>query len=289
VRDPPLALVDASKSYGEQRALDAVSLEVRAGEVYALLGPNGAGKTTAIALLTGLRRADAGSARVFGRDPRAASARRVLGVTPQAVGFPSALRVRELVELVRAHYPAPRPLGEVLERFGLAEVAHRQAGGLSGGQQRRLAVALAFAGAPAVVVLDEPTVGLHVDARHELWDVVAAHAAGGGSVLLTTHYLEEAEALATRIGILAAGAKVAEGDVAAIRRAAGVTTVRLAALPELDVPGVLRVARNGAGATLYVHDAGEVVTELVRRGVPLAGLEVRPAGLEEAFAHLTRR
>jgi ABC-2 type transport system ATP-binding protein len=289
VGDPPLALVEASKSYGEQHALDAVSLEVGPGEVYGLLGPNGAGKTTAIALLTGLRRTDRGSARVFGRDPRDASARRALGVTPQAVGFPSTLRVRELVELVRAHYPAPLSLGEVLERFGLAEVAHRQAGGLSGGQQRRLAVALAFEGAPAVVVLDEPTVGLDVDARHELWGVIGDHAARGGSVLLTTHYLEEAEALATRIGILVAGAKVAEGDVAAIRRAAGVTTVRLATLPELDVPGVLRVARNGAGATLYVHDAGDVVTELVRRGVPLAGLEVRPAGLEEAFAHLTRR
>src|SRR5436190_803883 len=194
-RDPPLALVEASKSYGDQQALDAVSLSVHAGEVYALLGPNGAGKTTAIALLTGLR---------------------------------------------------------------------------------RLAVALAFAGAPAAVVLDEPTVGLDVEARHELWSLVAGYAASGGCVLLTTHYLEEAEALASRVGILVAGAKVAEGDVAAIRSAAGVTTVRLAALPELDLPGVLRVAHNGAGATLYVRDAAAVVTRLVELRVPLAGLEVRP-------------
>src|SRR3954468_13717574 len=267
-RDPPLALAEASKSYGDQQALDAVSLSVHAGEVYALLGPNGAGKTTAIALLTGLRRPDHGAARLFGADPRDAAARRALGVTPQTIGFPSTLRVRELIDLVRAHYPRPLALDEALRRFGLAEVADRQAGGLSGGLQRRLAVALAFAGAPTAVVLDEPAVGLDVEARHELWELVAGYAAAGGCVLLTTHYLEEAEALASRIGILVAGAKGAEGDVAAIRSAAGVTTVRLAALPELDLPGVLRVARNGAGATLYVRDAAPVVERLVELRVP---------------------
>src|SRR4051794_18970461 len=118
-RDPPLALSQASKSYGGRRALDGLTLEVATGEVYALLGPNGAGKTTAIALLAGSRRPDAGAARLFGRDPRDARARVALGVTPQATGFPSTLRVGELVDLVRAHYPAPLPLDVVLDRFGL--------------------------------------------------------------------------------------------------------------------------------------------------------------------------
>jgi ABC-2 type transport system ATP-binding protein len=208
------ALRTVTKRFGDTLALDSVDLELRAGEVMALLGPNGAGKTTALSLLLGLRRPDAGSAVLFGRDPRTAAARTSIGVTPQESGFPPTLRVRELVDLVRAHFPAPAPAGELLERFGLGGVARRQAGGLSGGERRRLSVALAFAGRPRALFLDEPTSGLDVESRRAVWQELRSYAAVGGTVLLTTHHLEEAEALASRVVLLARGTVVAEGSPA---------------------------------------------------------------------------
>ena len=208
------ALRAVTKRFGNTAALDSVDLEVPAGEVLALLGPNGAGKTTALSLLLGLRRPDAGSAELFGRDPRMAGARAAVGATPQESGFPPTLRVRELVDLVRAHFPAPAPAGELLERFGLAGIARRQAGGLSGGERRRLSVALAFAGRPRALFLDEPTAGLDVESRRAVWQELRSYAAAGGTVLLTTHHLEEAEALASRVVVLARGVVVAEGSPA---------------------------------------------------------------------------
>jgi len=206
------ALRGVSKRFGETAALDGVDLELRTGEVLALLGPNGAGKTTALSILLGLRRPDSGRAELFGEDPRHAAARVAIGVTPQESGFPPTLRVREIVDLVRAHFPAPAPAGELMERFGLAELARRQAGGLSGGERRRLSVALAFAGRPRALFLDEPTAGLDVDARRAVWREVRAFVEEGGTVLLTTHHLEEAEALASRVVLIARGAVVAEGS-----------------------------------------------------------------------------
>jgi ABC-2 type transport system ATP-binding protein len=201
-------LVDVSKSYGGVRALDRLDLVVAAGETVALLGPNGAGKTTAIAILLGLRRPDGGRARLLGHDPRDPTARRSLGCTPQETSFPVTLRVREVVDFVRAHFRAPSDRGELLERFQLHELEHRQIGGLSGGQRRRLACALAFAGDPELVLLDEPSSGLDVESRLHLWEKIRSSAC---SVLLTTHSFEEAEALATRVVVLHEGRAVASG------------------------------------------------------------------------------
>ena len=208
------ALRAVTKRFGKTVALDRLELEIRSGEVLALLGPNGAGKTTALSILLGLRRADSGRAELFGLDPRHAIARRAIGVTPQESGFPPTLRVRELVELVRAHFPNAQPADELLARFGLVEIARRQAGGLSGGEQRRLSVALAFAGRPRALFLDEPTAGLDVESRRAVWREVQTFAGAGDTVLLTTHHLEEAEALASRIVLLARGRVVAEGSPA---------------------------------------------------------------------------
>jgi ABC-2 type transport system ATP-binding protein len=209
------------KRYGKVEALQGVDLQIHPGELVALLGPNGAGKTTAVGVLLGQRRPDAGSAKLFGRDPTLPATRRLVGATPQVAGFPDNLTVAEVVDFVRVHYPNPAASRELLERFGLGEVADRRTGGLSGGQQRRLAVALAFAGQPRLVVLDEPTTGLDVEARRGLWEVVRLFVADGGAVLLTTHYLEEAQVLASRVVVIADGTIVAHGSVEDITTRAG--------------------------------------------------------------------
>ena len=211
------------KRYRKVEALRGVDLDIQPGELVALLGPNGAGKTTAVSVLLGQRRPDAGSARLFGRDPTLPATRRLVGATRQVAGFPDNLTVREVVDLVRVHYPDPAPTPELLGRFGLAELAGRRAGGLSGGQTRRLAVALDFAGRPRMVVLDEPTTGLDVEARRGLWEILRAFVADGGAVLLTTHYLEEAQALASRVAVIADGTIIAHGTVDDITVQAGLS------------------------------------------------------------------
>jgi ABC-2 type transport system ATP-binding protein len=285
---PAAVLWDVHKSFRANEALRGFSLAVWPGEVVALLGPNGAGKTTALSVLLGLRRPDRGDALLFGRDPRVPRARRALGVTPQDTGFPGTLKVREVVELVRAHYAEALFTDALLERFGLAGLGGRQTGGLSGGQKRRLAVALAFAGRPKAVFLDEPTTGLDVESRRSVWEAIGAYAADGGTVLLTTHYLDEAEALASRVVVIAGGRELASGTVEEIRARAGLKRVRVRADVPPELPGVRRVTREGRMYTLYTDDPEFVVRALLERGSSLEGLEVLPASLEEAFLSLTR-
>jgi ABC-2 type transport system ATP-binding protein len=271
----------ATKRFGAVAALDRVSFAIDEGGVLALLGANGAGKTTAIALLLGLRVPDEGWARLFGREPRRVYARRRIGVVPQEVAFPPTLRVREVFELVRRHYEEPAGIDEVSARFGLQRLLRRQLGGLSGGERRLVAVALAFVGVPRLVVLDEPTAGLDADARGRVWEAVRMHAHSGGTVLLTTHHLDEAEALAERVVLLERGVVVEDGTVAAIKRAAGLTRVSFRAPPGFAIDGV---RRDGDLARADVQDAGAFVTALVHRGIRLAELEVRPLSLDEAIA-----
>jgi ABC-2 type transport system ATP-binding protein len=290
---PPLAevvpaqLVRASKRFGETVALDRVDLEIRAGDVLALLGPNGAGKTTAVALLLGLRRPTNGSVRLFGLDPRVPAARRDVGATPQESAFSPTLTVRELIDFVRAHHSRPLAAAEVLETFELTEFADRQAGGLSGGQRRRLAVALAFAGNPRAAFLDEPTTGLDVGSRRAVWDAVRRFAVDDRTVLLTTHNLEEAEALASRVVVLAHGRVVADTTVPALKARSGLKRVRVVEQVLPPLPGVVRSAREGGRRVLYVEDAGEVVRALVQAGASLEGIEILPVSLEDAFLAVT--
>ncbi|HSL65088.1 MAG TPA: ABC transporter ATP-binding protein [Gaiellaceae bacterium] len=287
-RSPPLpaALVGVRKRLGSVQALDGVDLELPPGEVVALLGPNGAGKTTAVKLLLGLRRPDAGVATIFGADPTAAASRRSIGATPQEVSFPPTLRVGEIVALVRAHYPRPRRADELLERFGLAHLGRRQAGGLSGGERRRLALALAFAGDPRAVFLDEPTTGLDAEARREAWSHIRAFSEGGGSVLLTTHYLEEAGELATRIVVLVRGRIVASGPPSEIRAGVSLARVRFTAAEMPPLPAGAVAARTDGAITVLTASPDAVVAALVRSGIAWGDLEVTRAGLEEAFLDL---
>jgi ABC-2 type transport system ATP-binding protein len=279
-------LSGVTKRFGPALALDRVHLSVREGVVVALLGPNGAGKSTALSLLTGLRVADAGRALLYGLDPRLPRARRRLGLAPQETAFPATLRTRELIEFVRSHYPAPCSSAGIAERFGLGPLLARQLGGLSTGERRRVGVALAFAGAPDVVVLDEPTTGLDAAARHLVWSAVRAHAARGGTVVLTTHQLEEAELLAQEVVLLESGKVVLAGTVAAVTAAAGLTLVSFRAPADVTPEGAERV---GDRLRFAVQDGGALVEQLVRSGVPLVQLEVRPLTLEEALAERARR
>jgi ABC-2 type transport system ATP-binding protein len=280
--------VQASRRYGDTLALDDVTLDVTAGELVGLLGPNGAGKSTLVNLLTGIRRPSSGRVELCGGDPRRPASRQSLGVTPQETGLPGSLRVGEVVDFVRAHFADPLSRGELLERFGLTDLVRRQTGGLSGGQKRRVAVALAFVGRPRIVFLDEPTTGLDVEARRSLWDGIRAFHADGGTVVLTSHYLEEIEALARRVVVIGGGRVLADDTVAAVRGLVAIRRVSITStrhLPRLD--GLVGVETDGDRQHLLTADADRLVRDLVRHDVPFTGLEVRPTSLEEAFLTLT--
>jgi ABC-2 type transport system ATP-binding protein len=280
--------LDATRRYGDVLALDRLNLDVHAGELVGLLGPNGAGKSTLVSLLTGVRRPTSGTVELCGGNPRHAATRRSLGVTPQETGLPGALRVGEVVDFVRAHYPDPLGQAELLARFGLADLVKRQTGSLSGGQKRRVAVALAFVGRPRIVFLDEPTTGLDVEARHALWDAIRQFHADGGTVVLTSHYLEEIEALAQRVVVIGGGRVLADDSVAAVRGLVSIRRVSLTtAVPVPELAGVVSTERDGDRTHLLTGDADRLVRDLVTLGVRFTDLEVRPTSLEEAFLTLT--
>ncbi|HKY24811.1 MAG TPA: ATP-binding cassette domain-containing protein [Gaiella sp.] len=286
---PPLArLESATKAFGDVMALAGVDLEVRRGEIVALLGPNGAGKSTAVAILLGLRQPDAGRALLFCKDPRAPAARRHVGAVLQEIGYPPAIRVREVVDLVRAHFDDPESTESTLARLDLEALADRDAIGLSGGQRRRLAVALALAGRPQVVFLDEPTAGMDATARRALLADIVAFAEAGGAVLLTTQQLAEAEEIATRVVLLVEGRVALEGTVAEMRARAGLTRVTFRAPTLPPLPGVETADALNGRHVLYVANADRLVAELVRSGVAFEELEVAPASLEDAFVALTK-
>ena len=290
--DPSLApvasLADVVKTFGSARALDGVDLELRRGEILALLGPNGAGKSTAVAIMLGLRRPDVGNATLFGGDPRAAGNRKRAGAVLQDVSFPPGLRVCDAVDLVRAHFADAPPLGECLARLGLEEQSRRDAGGLSGGQRRRLAVALALTGRPQALFLDEPTAGIDAHARRALLADIVSFAAAGGSVLLTTQQLAEAEEIATRVVVLARGRVLVEGSVSDVRARGGLSrvTFRAASLPH--GPGVVSADSTGDRHVVLVQDADAFVGALVRAGMAFADLEVARTSLEDAFVALVK-
>jgi ABC-2 type transport system ATP-binding protein len=282
----------ASKRYGAVLALDRVSLDLRRGEVLAVLGPNGAGKTTAISLLLGLIKPDTGTAGVFGMLPQSLAARRRVGAMLQTTAVPETLTVGELIALFRSYYPHPRTVADTIVLAGVDDLLRSRYGRLSGGQQRRVQFALAICGRPQILFLDEPTTGLDIVARESLWKTIRRLVGEGCAVVLTTHYLEEAEALADRVSVLARGRVVAEGSVAMIRGRVAQRRIRCVSRLDVDAigawPEVRSVVRDGERIEIVTDAAETVVRQLLFEDTQLQELEVRRAGLAEAFVEITK-
>lgn len=285
------ALRGVHKRYGETVALNGLDLEVRPGELLSVLGPNGAGKSTAIALMLGLQEPTSGEVRLFGRSPRDLAARRGVGVMMQEVMLPDALRVHDLIAMTSAYYPDPLTLAETLALAGVEKLGPRPYAKLSGGQKRQVQFALAICGRPRLLFLDEPTTGLDINARETMWAAVRGLVTGGASIVLTTHYIEEAEALADRVVVMAKGRQVAEGTVEEMRKIVvrkRVDCVTATALAVIEAwPEVSAAAQTGRQVSITTIDAEAVVRRLLGADPALSDLEVRRAGLSEAFAELT--
>ena len=266
------------RTFGDVVALDNVSLDVGPGELVGLLGPNGAGKTTLLSLINGQRKPASGTVRIFGGDPRNPASRTLLGTTPQETGLPATLKVGEVVDFVGGHYANPMSRSELLERFGLADLVGRQTGGLSGGQKRRLAVALSLVGRPRLVLLDEPTTGLDVEGRRTLWQALRDYHADGATILLTSHYLEEVEALAQRVVVIGEGRVLADDDLSTVLDRVSVRRVTLtssATAAELaQLPGVADQSVEGERRSLLVTDSDAFVRALVTSAVVFSALPV---------------
>jgi ABC-2 type transport system ATP-binding protein len=286
------SLEAVNKNYGNVRALRGVDFRVRAGEIVALLGPNGAGKTTAVKLLLGLVTPNAGRVRVFGGDPTNPENRMRTGAMLQVGRVPETLRVREHIDLFSTYYPKPMSSTEILAAAGLEKLSDRKFGELSGGQKQRVLFALAICGDPDLLFLDEPTVGLDVEARRLLWDEIRELVSRGKTVLLTTHYLQEADALADRVAVINQGEIIAQGTPAEIKAQTSGKRIRCItslSIPSLrQIPGVIEAKEDREAVEIHAREAEPVVRELLARDTTLSGLEITSAGLEEAFLALTQ-
>lgn len=300
---PAVRAIDLSKRYGDVAAVDGVSIEVEAGEILGLLGPNGAGKTTTVEMLEGLRAPDTGAVHVLGCDLRTdlPAVRQRIGVQLQTTALYPRLKVREVLDLFRTFYAGDTvDTDELIELVDLQDKAGSLTRGLSGGQAQRLSVALALVNRPEMVFLDEPTTGLDPQARRALWDTIRDIRRRGATVLLTTHYMEEAEALCDRVAIMDGGRIIAEGPPARlIDEHFDETPIEVpAGGAELDgapggVPGVERLQREGGALTLYSSDTGATLTALTAMATAgrtsVDGLHVRRPTLEDVFLRLTGR
>ena len=285
-------LEHVSKRFGAVHALDDVSFTIDTGDVVAMLGPNGAGKTTAISIMLGTRRPTSGAARLFGLDPRDLRARSRIGVMLQESGVPGMLRVNEMVSLFASYYPNPLKTAEAIDISGLTEKSASLVKDLSGGQRQRLYLALAVCGNPDVLFLDEPTVGMDVEGRRRFLQEVGEFAAKGKTVVLTTHYLEEADQLAKRVIVVDRGHVIADATPASIKaRVAGkrVAFESTRPLTDADLDGLPLLSSQLAGTQvrLLTNEPEAVLGALFRRGVEMHSLEVAGADLEEAFLAMT--
>ncbi|ANS67735.1 ABC transporter ATP-binding protein [Streptomyces lincolnensis] len=288
-----VAFDQVSKAYGEVRAVDGLTLSLRAGETVALLGPNGAGKSTTLDLLLGLKNADSGTVRLFGTTPREALVAGRVGAMLQSGGLMDEVTVAELVRLACALHPKPYPVADVLSRAGIAQLADRKVDKLSGGQAQRVRFALATAGDSDLIVLDEPTTGMDVTTRQGFWATMREQADQGRTVLFATHYLEEADAIADRVLVLHRGRLLADGTAAEIKAKAGARRVSFDLEGPIDEPALrglpflTTIGISGRTVRIQSSDADATVHALYGLGLHPRNLEVAGLGLEQAFVAIT--
>ena len=281
------SLTGVTKKYRAVTALNNLSLTVRAGELLAVLGPNGAGKTTAIRLLLGLSRPDHGQVRVFGGDPTQHASRTRVGAMLQVAKVPETLKVKEHIALFRHYYPNPLPFTQIIESAGLEGLEDRLFGALSGGQKQRLLFALAICGNPNLIFLDEPTAGLDINTRHLIWQQIRSLVKQGRTVVLTTHYLEEVDALSDRVVVLNRGNIVAQGTSAEIK--AQTSQRKISCVTHLSIDSIKAIANvnnvsfQNERVEIRTSEAEFVLRELFARDPLLHGLELSNSSLEEAF------
>ncbi len=285
-------ITGVSKRYGKTMALDGLDLQVRPGELLALLGPNGAGKTTAISLMLGLQQPDSGSVTLFGKSPQSLEARRNIGVMMQEGVLAEELRVREQIDLAASYYPQPLPVEEVLELTHTEALADRAYGKLSGGQKRQAQFAVAVCGRPKLLFLDEPTVGLDIKARAVMWATLRQLVKDGASIVLTTHYIEEAEMLADRVAVIAKGKVIASGTVTEMRsviaRKRITCTTQLTAEEIQTWPGVESITHDRNQLHITANKAEAIARRLLNTDESIEDMEIQRAGLADAFTELTQ-
>ena len=282
-----------SKNYGDKQAVKELDLAFEKGKVTALLGENGAGKTTSISMALGLVKPTEGSVTIGGARAGSRAARQRVGAMLQSAELPEQLTTEEQINLFRTYYPNPVSMEELTEKVGLADILHTRYGVMSGGQKRRVQLALALCGNADFILLDEPTVGLDVDARHQFWDVIRGLVADGRGIVLTTHYLEEADMLADRILVMAEGQLVADGSPAAIKSLTGGKVIELStdASPVFlgALPGVEAVDQVGERIRLTSNAAENTLRALFAGDHKVEDISVARAGLETAFLGLTKK
>jgi ABC-2 type transport system ATP-binding protein len=287
-----IALTDLEKSFGSVQAVDGVDIDIAPGETVAILGPNGAGKSTTIDMLLGLTKPDRGRVSIFGMTTDEAVAAGAIGAMLQTGSLIDAIKVRELVTLTASLYRAPLLVDDVLTIAGLTDIADRRTEGLSGGQTQRLRFAIAIVADPDLLVLDEPTVALDVEGRHAFWATMRRFARSGKTVVFATHYLEEADAFADRIVLMAHGRVVADGPTTEIKARVGMKTIR-ATLPDAPLErlqqlnGVAQAERHGESVMLTCRDSDAAIRALLEEFPGTRDLEVLGANLEAAFLALT--
>lgn len=281
------SLTGVTKKYGAVTALNSLNLDVRAGELLAVLGPNGAGKTTAIRLLLGLSQPDHGNVQVYGGDPTQHVSRTRVGAMLQVAKVPETLKVKEHIALFRSYYPNPLPLPQIIGSAGLEGLEDRLFGALSGGQKQRVLFALAICGNPSLIFLDEPTVGLDINTRHLIWQQIRSLVREGRTIVLTTHYLEEVDALSDRVVVLNRGNIVAQGTSAEIK--AQTSQRKISCMTQLSMDAIKAIAHvnnvshQNDRIEIRTSEAESVLRELFVRDPLLHGLELTNSSLEEAF------
>ena len=282
-------LENLKKIYNKIEVVGGINTHIDAGEVVCLLGVNGAGKTTTINMMLGLEKPTSGNVLLFGGNPKDPKNRRKLGMTAQDTEFPEGLTVKEILNLVSAHFTNPYNMDEICKKFDIKPVMHQFASQLSGGQKQRVALALAFIGNPKIVFLDEPTTGLDVESRQIIWRFIKQFIKSGGTLFLTTHYLEEAEALATRILLLEQGKIKYEGSVNDFKALAGTKKIKFNATKQnLKLSSAKKIILSDDQYTIETDNTDSLIKELVKDNVDFKNLEIIDISLESAFINMLK-